>query len=84
MLIGNKQDLIDDIQVESEEGSELAQENNCLSFLTSAKMNVGVFESLDETMKKYVNKYGVEALLTVKKHSVIDNNNNKKKNIKCC
>ena len=67
VLVGNKQDLINEIQVESEEGSELAKEHNYFSFLTSAKMNVGVFEALDVAMKEYVDKYGVEPLLTVKK-----------------
>ena len=83
VLVGNKQDLINEIQVESEEGSELAKEHNYLSFLTSAKMNVGVDETLDESMKEYVDKYGVEPLLITKDHSKIEEikDINKKK---CC
>ena len=79
VLVGNKQDLIEDIQVEGEEGSDLAKEHNCLFFLTSAKMNVGVFEALDESMKEYVDKYGVEALL-IKDRSVIKT----REKDKCC
>ena len=81
VLVGNKQDLINEIQVESEEGSELAKEHNCLFFLTSAKMNVGVFEALDESMNEYVDKYGVESLL-MKDHSKIEDK--KDSNNKCC
>ena len=35
-------------------------------------MNVGVDETLDESMKEYVDKYGVEPLLITKDHSKIE------------
>ena len=43
-LVANKYDLIDKEQVDEEEARKLAEDNDCLFYLTSAKKSVGVKE----------------------------------------
>lgn len=85
VLLGNKVDLIEKLEVDKEDGVALAKENECMFYLTSAKMDIGIFEAFDEAIQEYVNVYGIESLMRNSDRSKINNKEEKdSKESKCC
>ena len=53
-LVGNKCDLVDDREVTTEEGQQLAKEIGSIFFETSAKSGQNVVEAIEGTIREYI------------------------------
>lgn len=61
VLIGNKEDLLDSMEDDIEEAANFAKENNCLFYLASAQMNIGIWEAFDDCIRQYIEIYGFDS-----------------------
>ena len=67
ILIGNKNDLVDDKEITTEEGQKFANRNNMQFIETSAKMNTNVTEAFETLGKLMIEFSSKQNLLTQQK-----------------
>jgi small GTP-binding protein len=53
-LIGNKCDLVDDREVQTEEGQQLAKNIGAIFYETSAKSGINVVDAIEGTIREYI------------------------------
>ena len=67
MVVGNKVDLLEDRQVSTEEGQQLAQDLSALFMESSAKTCIGIKSIFEELVRKILNSSNVKSLNQEKK-----------------
>ncbi len=77
VLVGNKCDLVDEVEVTKDEGEELSKKWNCPFFESSAKNHINVDEAFRELVRE-VRRFKAEA----EKQNPV-NQSQKKKKVAC-